>query len=74
VFNEVATPSSSEAKRLVFHSHDPERLEADLAKLRGLAADPKHRIGQLMVGHRLLTPSLVAGAIRPEEVESFSGF
>ena len=59
VFNEVATPSSSETKRLVFHSTDPERLESDLARLRALAADPQLRIGQLMVGHGLLSPSLL---------------
>ncbi|GAA1677404.1 pentachlorophenol monooxygenase [Citricoccus zhacaiensis] len=59
VFNEVATPSSSETKRLVFHSTDPERLESDLTRLRSLAADPEMRVNQLMVGHGLLTPSLV---------------
>jgi 3-(3-hydroxy-phenyl)propionate hydroxylase len=59
VFNEVATPSSSETKRLVFHSTDPERLETDLTRLRALAADPELRVNQLMIGHGLLTPSLV---------------
>lgn len=59
VFDEVATPSSTETKRLVFHSTDPDRLESDLAELRELAADPARRRGRLMTGHALLTPSLV---------------
>lgn len=60
VFDEVATPSSSETKRLVFHSDDPVRLEADLAELRAMAADPVRRAGRLMVGAALLTPSPVS--------------
>jgi 3-(3-hydroxy-phenyl)propionate hydroxylase/6-hydroxy-3-succinoylpyridine 3-monooxygenase len=63
VFDEVATPSSSETKRLVFHSTDPDRLESDLATLRELAAAPDRRRNQLMIGHRLLTPSLVSAPV-----------
>lgn len=62
VVNEVASPSSSETKCLVFHSTDPQRLESDLAALRERAADPDRRLSQLMIGHQLLTPSLVSAA------------
>jgi len=58
VFAEVASPSSIETKRLVFHSHDPEKLERDLSRLRGISADPELLRQQFMIGHRLRTPTL----------------
>lgn len=60
VFEETASPSSVETKRLVFHSDDPQRLEQDLARLRAVAADPALSRQQFMIGHKLRTPSLVA--------------
>ncbi|MCD9027976.1 FAD-dependent monooxygenase [Luteimonas sp. BDR2-5] len=62
VFEEVASPSSVETKRLVFHSDDPGRLERDLQRLRAVAVDAALSRRQFMIGHRLQTPSLVAAA------------
>ncbi len=59
VFVEVASPSSIETKRLVFHSDDPERLERDLARLRDISGDPELLRQQFMIGHRLRTPSVL---------------
>ena len=58
VFNEVATPSSTETKRLVFHSEDSDRLEKDLQRLRNLTRSRKERAKQLSIGQQLLTPGL----------------
>jgi 3-(3-hydroxy-phenyl)propionate hydroxylase len=60
VFEETASPSSVETKRLVFHSNDPARLESDLARLRKMAIDPALARAQFMIGHRLQTSQLVA--------------
>lgn len=59
VFEETASPSSVETKRLVFHSEDPVRLEADLERLRRTAADPELSRQQFMIGHRMQTESLL---------------
>lgn len=59
VFVETASPSSTETKRLVFHSHDSNRLDRDLARLRSVAADPEATRQQLYIGHRLQTKSIV---------------
>ncbi|WP_181781290.1 FAD-dependent oxidoreductase [Pseudonocardia pini] len=40
-FVEIASPMASEFKRLVYHSDDPDRLEADLAGPRSIAGDPE---------------------------------
>src|SRR5918997_2267859 len=58
VFLEVASPQASELKRLVYHSADPERLEADLAGLRAVAADPELRRGSQLALRNLRTPQL----------------
>ncbi|WP_425310848.1 FAD-dependent monooxygenase [Ammonicoccus fulvus] len=58
-FSEVASPSSVETKRLVFHSTDPARREADLEVLRRKAEDPALAREHFMLGHRLRTPSVV---------------
>lgn len=60
VFEETASPSSVETKRLVFHSNDPARLESDLARLRQVAINPELARAQFMIGHRLQTSQLVA--------------
>lgn len=62
VFEEVASPSSVETKRLVFHSDDPVRLERDLERLRRIAGDQALSRAQFMIGHRLQTGSLVRAA------------
>lgn len=62
VFEDTASPSSVETKRLVFHSDDPARLQVDLERLRRVAVDPELARAQFMIGHRLQTPSLVQAA------------
>ncbi|MFI6247470.1 FAD-dependent oxidoreductase [Streptomyces sp. NPDC051016] len=58
-FLDVASPMAGEFKRLVYHSDDPERLEADLAGPRSIAGDPaKVRAAQLGMA-QLRSPRLV---------------
>ncbi len=59
VFRELASPQASEWKRLVFHSGDRERLEADLAMLRHVAGDPDARRAGFLGMRDLVTPPLV---------------
>lgn len=59
MFLEHASPMASNFKRLVYHSSDPERLDADLAGPRSVAGDPdKVRQAQLGMA-QLRTPQLV---------------
>jgi 3-(3-hydroxy-phenyl)propionate hydroxylase/6-hydroxy-3-succinoylpyridine 3-monooxygenase len=59
IFLEQASPAASEFKRLVFHSHDPERLDHDLEPMRQVAAD-RDALLQMQLGMATLeTPSLV---------------
>jgi 3-(3-hydroxy-phenyl)propionate hydroxylase len=59
IFLEQASPAASEFKRLVFHSHDPERLDHDLEPMRRVAAD-RDALLQMQLGMASLeTPSLV---------------
>lgn len=62
VFEQVASPSSVETKRLVFHSADAERLSRDLARLREIAASRDLLRERFLVGHKLRTPSVVEAA------------
>lgn len=39
IFLDIASPTASENKRLVYHSSDPVRLESDLERLRLMAKD-----------------------------------
>jgi 2-polyprenyl-6-methoxyphenol hydroxylase-like FAD-dependent oxidoreductase len=66
VFLEVASPISTESKRLVFHSDDPLRLEQDLIGLRERAKDPQSLRANAMSTLRLETPSLVTGLMTAE--------
>jgi 6-hydroxy-3-succinoylpyridine 3-monooxygenase len=59
VFTELASPQATEWKRLVFHSHDQERLEQDLAMLRHVQEDPDARREGFLSMQALQTPSLV---------------
>ncbi|MGD9661420.1 MAG: FAD-dependent oxidoreductase [Porticoccaceae bacterium] len=61
VYNEVTTPVSSESKRLVFNSSDPERLDWDFAQLKARQQDPEAMRKFLMVPAALETPSLLTG-------------
>lgn len=62
VFEQVASPSSVETKRLVFHSDDPVRLEQDLTRLRAMAADRDLLRERFLIGRQLCTPSVLAAA------------
>lgn len=59
VFAEIASPSSVETKRLVFHSDDPVRLEEDLVRLRAMADDRALLRERFQIGARLRTPSVL---------------
>jgi 3-(3-hydroxy-phenyl)propionate hydroxylase/6-hydroxy-3-succinoylpyridine 3-monooxygenase len=59
IFLEMVSPQACENKRLVYHSHDPVRLEADLRMLRRLGDDKDFLIQRLMFTKRLESPSLV---------------
>lgn len=59
IFLEMVSPQACENKRLVYHSHDPVRLEADLRMLRRLGHDKDFLIQRLMFTKRLESPSLV---------------
>jgi 3-(3-hydroxy-phenyl)propionate hydroxylase len=61
VYHEVTSPISSESLRLVFNSGDEDRLERDLALLRGRKNDPEAMRKFLSAPAALETPSLVSG-------------
>lgn len=60
-YHEVISPISSESLRLVFNSGNEDRLEKDLALLRGRKADPDAMRKFLSAPAALETPSLVSG-------------
>jgi 6-hydroxy-3-succinoylpyridine 3-monooxygenase len=66
VFLELASPISTETKRLVFHSDDPLRLEQDLAKARERARDRRALREQVISVANLETPSLTTGLTTAE--------
>jgi 3-(3-hydroxy-phenyl)propionate hydroxylase/6-hydroxy-3-succinoylpyridine 3-monooxygenase len=57
----VSSPMSTESKRLVFHSDDPDRLEIDLQMLRRVARDPALLAAFWSGGSRIESPSVVTG-------------
>lgn len=59
VFVERVDPAAANNKRLVYHSDDPERLEAQLAELRRLETDHDAVVQRLMFTKSLETPSLL---------------
>jgi len=59
MFLNIVSPQASENKRLVFHSHDPARLDADLEPFRRMARDPDYRMPRLLFPKTLETPSLL---------------
>jgi len=61
VFWELASPQACENKRLIYHSHDPVRLEQDLQMLRRFASDRDFLIERSLFTRRLATASLLAG-------------
>jgi len=61
VFWELVSPQACENKRLIYHSHDPARLEQDLASLRRLATDKDFLIERALFTRKLATPSLLTG-------------
>jgi 3-(3-hydroxy-phenyl)propionate hydroxylase len=61
VYHEVTSPISSESLRLVFNSNDDDRLDKDLALLRGRKSDPVAMRNFLSAPAALETPSLGSG-------------
>jgi 3-(3-hydroxy-phenyl)propionate hydroxylase len=58
-FLEVASPAASGFKQLVYHSHDREHLEAQLAGMRSLVGDDDARLANYLDLQNLATPSLL---------------
>ena len=63
VFLEYASPRATENKRLIFHSNDPARLEADLKQLRRLETDRDFLMKTVTFTRQLETPSLLRKAL-----------
>jgi len=61
-FLEIASPRATANKQLLYHTSDPERLEAELSKLRALAADEDAQRTTFMFTKQLETPPLVRPA------------
>jgi 3-(3-hydroxy-phenyl)propionate hydroxylase/6-hydroxy-3-succinoylpyridine 3-monooxygenase len=59
MFLDIVSPQATENKRLVFHSTDPARLDADLNNFRRMTADKDYRLTRLLFPKKLETPSLV---------------
>jgi 3-(3-hydroxy-phenyl)propionate hydroxylase/6-hydroxy-3-succinoylpyridine 3-monooxygenase len=60
VFLNIASPRATENKRLVFHSKDPVRLDADLETFRRISRDRDFRLNALLAAKKLETPSLLS--------------
>ncbi|MEU6145599.1 FAD-dependent monooxygenase [Streptomyces sp. NPDC047081] len=58
-FLDKASPRATANKQLLFHTSDPARLEAELSKLRALAADEEGQRTAFMFTKQLETPLLV---------------
>ena len=58
-FVEIASPTATDFKRLVYHSHDRGQLEEQLAGMRALAADEDARRANYLGMRNLETPSLL---------------
>ena len=61
IYHEVISPISSESLRLVFNSGDEDRLDKDLALLRGRKSDPEAMRKFLSAPAALEAPSLLTG-------------
>jgi 3-(3-hydroxy-phenyl)propionate hydroxylase/6-hydroxy-3-succinoylpyridine 3-monooxygenase len=68
VYHEVTSPISSESLRLVFNSGDQDRLDKDLALLRGRKSDPEAMRKFLFGPAALETPSLLSGRTLEQRV------
>jgi 3-(3-hydroxy-phenyl)propionate hydroxylase/6-hydroxy-3-succinoylpyridine 3-monooxygenase len=64
VFLEYSSPRATENKRLIYHSHDPVRLEQDLQRLRRLETDKDFLLETLTFTRQLETPSLLHTRVR----------
>jgi 3-(3-hydroxy-phenyl)propionate hydroxylase/6-hydroxy-3-succinoylpyridine 3-monooxygenase len=60
VFLDYTSPRATENKRLIYHSHDPLRLEEDLKQLRRLETDQDFVLQTVAFTKKLETPSLLA--------------
>jgi 3-(3-hydroxy-phenyl)propionate hydroxylase/6-hydroxy-3-succinoylpyridine 3-monooxygenase len=65
VFLDHASPRATENKRLIYHSHDPLRLEEDLKRLRRLETDRDYLLQTVTFTRQLETPSLLQRATQP---------
>ena len=70
-FWERASPQACENKRLIYHSHEPERLARDLESLRRLQTDEAFMIERSSFTKSLESPSLL-GALEPVD-RGFTG-
>ena len=61
-FLEIASPRASANKRLLYHTSDPVALEAELSKLRAMAADEDLQRTNFMFTKQLETAPLVPSA------------
>ncbi len=59
IFLEMASPRASANKKLLYHTSDPVELEAQLSKLRALAADEDAQRTNFLFTKQLETPPLV---------------
>jgi 3-(3-hydroxy-phenyl)propionate hydroxylase/6-hydroxy-3-succinoylpyridine 3-monooxygenase len=59
VFLNIVSPRATENKRLVFHSTDRARLDADLDIFRRISRDRDFRLNALLAAKKLETPSLL---------------
>jgi 3-(3-hydroxy-phenyl)propionate hydroxylase/6-hydroxy-3-succinoylpyridine 3-monooxygenase len=55
----MASPRASANKKLLYHTSDPVELEAQLSKLRALAADEDAQRTNFLFTKQLETPPLV---------------
>jgi 3-(3-hydroxy-phenyl)propionate hydroxylase/6-hydroxy-3-succinoylpyridine 3-monooxygenase len=60
VFTEISSPVSSERKQLIFDSHDPVRLEADLEHYRRITGDRDLMRRAMLVERELQSESLLS--------------
>lgn len=59
IFLDHASPAATEAKRLIYHSTDPVRLERDLEGIRRLERDKDYRMERLLFPLKLRTDTLL---------------
>lgn len=61
IFLEVASPRATENCNFLYHSHDPDVLEKNLANLRRMATDEPFMLEKTLFTMHMETPSLITG-------------